>query len=214
MNDFYVYMYLRSKSSKNGPEGSPYYVGKGRGNRAYDKKHRSKPPTDLALIIFVSKDMFEHDAHQLEMLLIYIHGRINIETGCLANLTDGGEGLRGHIPSEDSKRKRSEFMKANPNRGNEVCPKWPKGKPRTEETKEKQRQSWTPEMRQAASDFHKGHKWLLGKKRGSQSEEQKKSHSERMKGRPSPCGMKGKVHSEETKLKMHIAQEKRKLSLM
>jgi NUMOD3 motif len=95
VNVFYVYKYLRARDSKNGAAGSPYYVGKGKGKRMFDKNHRCKPPSDVANIVVVSHSMSEWDAHQLEMLLIYVYGRIDKGTGCLANLTDGGEGQMG-----------------------------------------------------------------------------------------------------------------------
>jgi hypothetical protein len=95
MKIFYVYMYLRSKNSKHGKVDSPYYVGKGKGMRAYSKEHRVRPPKDMTRILFVAKNLSEVEAHQLETLLIYLHGRIDKETGTLRNLTDGGEGQHG-----------------------------------------------------------------------------------------------------------------------
>lgn len=90
-NKFYVYLYHRSKNSKHGEIGSPYYVGKGSGRRAWAKRHRVKPPEDRALIEIISKDMNEADALQAEMLLIMLYGRADRRTGCLRNYTDGGE---------------------------------------------------------------------------------------------------------------------------
>ena len=42
--------------------------------------------------------MNEADAFQLEILLIYQYGRIDLGTGCLRNLTNGGDGVSGIIP--------------------------------------------------------------------------------------------------------------------
>jgi len=81
MNNFYVYMYLRTNDSKNGKAGTPYYVGKGKGMRAFDKNHRCKPPSDRANIIFVAQNLSEPDAHAEEKHLIAIYGRIDIGTG-------------------------------------------------------------------------------------------------------------------------------------
>jgi hypothetical protein len=75
--------------------GSPYYIGKGQKNRAYAKKRHTPPPSDSNNIVFVSTEMSEPDAFQLEMLLIHLHGRIDKGTGCLRNFTDGGEGQSG-----------------------------------------------------------------------------------------------------------------------
>ena len=111
MNDYYVYMYLRSRRSKSGPVGSPYYVGKGRGKRVLSKKRRCKPPSDLSQVVYFATDLNERDAHQLEMLLIHRFGRIDNHSGCLANLTDGGEGTQGFKWSESNKAKLSDAVK-------------------------------------------------------------------------------------------------------
>ena len=87
---YYVYVYLRKKDL------SPYYVGKGKGMRAYDKKHRVHPPEDRSRIVFVVRNVSESAAHAEEKHLIAIFGRIDNGTGCLANLTDGGEGPNGY----------------------------------------------------------------------------------------------------------------------
>jgi hypothetical protein len=36
---FYVYQYLRFKKSKYGDIGTPYYIGKGKNRRAFEKQH-------------------------------------------------------------------------------------------------------------------------------------------------------------------------------
>ncbi len=96
---FYVYAYLRSRDSEYGNVGSPYYIGKGQGHRAYSKKHFAKPPSDESQIVFLGRHMTEADALQAEMLLIHLYGRIDLGTGCLRNMTDGGDGCSGRILS-------------------------------------------------------------------------------------------------------------------
>lgn len=103
MNSFYVYMYLRSKNSKHGAAGSPYYIGKGKGMRAYSTNHRVRPPVDRKMVVFVALGLSEQDAHQAEMFLICKYGRIDNGTGCLRNLTDGGEGPSGLLHSQQWK---------------------------------------------------------------------------------------------------------------
>jgi hypothetical protein len=103
MDNFYVYMYLRAKSSKHGAAGSPYYVGKGKGMRAYSKEHRVRPPKDLSLVVFTMRDIPEEAAFAEEMRLIALHGRIDNSTGCLRNLTDGGEGQSGRVMPDAEK---------------------------------------------------------------------------------------------------------------
>ena len=98
---FYVYQYLRSNKSKYGEIGSPYYIGKGKENRAYDTHHTFYPPKDKLRIQILSKNMNEADAFQLEMLLIHLYGRIDLDSGCLRNKTDGGDGTSGRVVSTE-----------------------------------------------------------------------------------------------------------------
>ncbi len=81
MNDFYVYAYLRSRTSRHGPVGSPYYIGKGWGRRAFRKEHGVPVPKEKRNIIILSAGMSEPDAHQLEMLLIHRYVRIDLKRG-------------------------------------------------------------------------------------------------------------------------------------
>lgn len=104
MNRFYVYQFLRSHDSPNGPAGSPYYIGKGRGKRAWWGSDRTTPrPTDPSCISIIQDNLCENDALQLEMLLIFLHGRVDNGTGILHNRTDGGEGTTGIVPSPETR---------------------------------------------------------------------------------------------------------------
>ena len=106
-----MYMYLRSKNSKYGNAGTPYYVGKGKGLRAYSKSHRVQPPEDKSRIVFAVRSVSEEFAHLEEKRLIAVYGRIDNRTGCLRNLTDGGEGQCGVRLSQDQKDFLSRFWK-------------------------------------------------------------------------------------------------------
>ncbi len=115
-NRFYTYAYLRE-------DGTPYYIGKGNGRRAYFR-HRSglKPPKDLSRIIFLKKNITEDEAFKHEIYMISLFGRKDLGTGILHNRTDGGEGTSGRIISEELRRKRSENFRGekNPLRNPEI----------------------------------------------------------------------------------------------
>ena len=88
-NRFYVYAFLRE-------DNTPYYIGKGTGNRAWDKRRRISPPTDSSRIIILTNSLTEIEAFDEEIRLIQFHGRKDLGTGILRNLTDGGEGTSGY----------------------------------------------------------------------------------------------------------------------
>ena len=148
-------MYLRSKHSKHGDAGTPYYVGKGKKMRAYSKQHRVRPPVDKTMILFVAQNLSELDAFTKEVALIVQYGRIDNGTGCLRNLTDGGEGPSGAIASPKTKAKHVAIGKE---RGLPVgCTM--AGRHHREESREKSRESnlnaWTPGKRAEHSEMMK-----------------------------------------------------------
>jgi hypothetical protein len=65
----------------------------------FHRNHHIPVPKESSDIVVVSSKMNESDAFQLEMLLIYLHGRVDIGTGSLRNFTDGGSGMSGYIQS-------------------------------------------------------------------------------------------------------------------
>lgn len=93
---FYVYAYIRARTSSQGREGTPYYIGKGSGKRAWMKHtDRIKPPKDTNLIIILESNLSEIGAFAIERRIIKWHGRLDLGTGILRNQQDGGEGATG-----------------------------------------------------------------------------------------------------------------------
>ena len=112
---FYVYVYKDPRPTKNQ---QVVYVGKGTGERAYQHwtqrvKHNKGFGAFLAVlrreklepIIEIVKDQLEEaDAFYEEMRLIEIYGRRDLGKGTLFNLTDGGEGFRNAVRTDEWKQ--------------------------------------------------------------------------------------------------------------
>jgi len=99
MNNYYTYAYLRV-------DRTPYYIGKGRGHRAYFNYNRNiQTPKDKDRILFLKQNLTEEEAFKHEKYMINVLGRKDLGTGILRNLTDGGVGSSGFIHSEEQKLK-------------------------------------------------------------------------------------------------------------
>lgn len=112
----YVYRHIRLDKNE------PFYIGVGhlhsddhykRKGRTYGrndiwKKIANKTKYSIEIIL---DDLTYEDALQKEIEFIKLYGRINTETGTLANLTEGGEGNMNCIASKETREKLSKVWK-------------------------------------------------------------------------------------------------------
>ncbi len=183
LTQFYVYAYLRQRNSPIGNVGTPYYIGKGKDDRAWEWHRKTPVPKDISRIIIVGHNLTEEEAFTLEVKMIAGYGRVDNETGILRNLTDGGEGRSGVISSEETRRKISESKQNPSDETRHKLSEANKGKIRSEETRRK--------MSEAA----KGNQYAL-----DPSEETRRKIGDAAKGR---------THSEETRRKIGEAAKGR-----
>lgn len=104
---FYVYLHRR------GDDGSIFYIGKGKEDRAYSQSSRNRYWNHIVkkhgyTVEIVDHKLSENQAFELEIFLIQIIGRHDLGKGRLVNTTDGGEGTSN--PSVEVRAKISKHM--------------------------------------------------------------------------------------------------------
>ena len=147
-----VYRHIRLDNNQ------PFYIGIGSESRANSKHHRSNWWKKIVNKVGYKVDVLYYDltkelACELEIFLINLYGRIDLGSGILVNMTDGGEGTVNK--SKETCRKISEKLKGKPSgmlgkkmsdehkakigSANKISLKgsvpWMKGKKHSEETK-------------------------------------------------------------------------------
>lgn len=103
----YVYRHIRLDKNE------PFYIGISNSEtyeRAYTKSHRNNmwhkiiKKTDYRVDIVIDGLTYE-EAKEKECEFIALYGRININTGILCNMTDGGDGTVGYVFEEETREK-------------------------------------------------------------------------------------------------------------
>lgn len=120
MSIYYVYAYIRSKDSSTARAGTPYYIGKGKGRRAWSPLHPNiAVPVNKSYIVIIEKNLSEIGALALERRLIRWWGRKIDNTGILINRLPGGDmppDNRGRIQTALTRQKisKSKIGKSRP----------------------------------------------------------------------------------------------------
>ena len=186
MNNFYIYFHI------NPLKNEIFYVGKGKGKRAFEKGSRRSDYWNRVvkkygyIVDIIEEDLSEQEAFEREIFYINKIGRKDLGLGPLINMTNGGDGNSGLIFTEKHKLKLSESHKGNLH---------------SDETKRKMseiKKNISDETKRKMSEAQKGNKNCVGR---VVSDETKRKMSE---------SHKGNLHSEESKRKISESRKGKK----
>lgn len=138
MNNYYVYIHRRKDNNE------VFYVGISRMGKYVRLKIKAGRNSLWQRIVdkygyygeIIHDNLSKDEAVKIEISLIRSYGRINLKSGCLANLTDGGDGSLECLRSNETKNKIREYRK---------------GKKHSDETKSK--------MSKAKKGINKSDEW-------------------------------------------------------
>ena len=107
-NDYLIYMHVKVS------DGIPFYIGKGKMDRAHTKRGRSKwwyktVNKHKFKVVILEDNLNEIVAFKKEIEYITKYGRKDLGLGSLVNMTNGGEGFSGEHTKE-TKNKISKSM--------------------------------------------------------------------------------------------------------
>ena len=114
---YYTYAYLRE-------DGTPYYIGKGSGYRAYQNHTRTNGqnllPKNKNQILILKRFELEDDAYRHETYLISLYGR-KCDNGVLVNMVHG---VKGGAKKYLTRKEKEEAILRNKIRAVELRKKW------------------------------------------------------------------------------------------
>lgn len=218
-SDYYIYCYFHPET------GEPCYIGKGRGGRWKAHLTSSKNPW-LANIIQKANGNIPHvklhigltneKANEYEKALIEAIGRD--PRGPLVNMTDGGEGTKGWVPSDDTKNKIGELTRqrlADP----EFRRQWVTtniGRKASSETRAKQSlarrgRKLTPETVEKIASANRGRKRSPEIVEKCRLANLGRKHSNEVREKMA-AAQRGRKHSPETRQKISQANQDKRLS--
>lgn len=188
---YYVYAHYKADD----PEGLPFYIGKGKNQRELSQTRNQFWKNIVSKHGFVSKrlheNLTEQEAWHIETLLIEQYGKLSEGSGCLCNLSNGGEGASGVKHSVETKQKWSNAKKGKS--WEEIYGVEQANKMR--EDRKKIKRVHSPETREKMSNSKKGNNNPMFGKNFTQ--EHRENLSKSRVGKPSPT--KGIKYDEETR---------------
>lgn len=106
---YYVYHHYKTDSNEL------FYIGKGIRKRAISSENRNQYWHNIVAkhgckIRIIAENLTQEESLLIEQEEIKKYGRLNNNTGILVNMTDGGDGSKGYIWSEEQREYRRQIM--------------------------------------------------------------------------------------------------------